>query len=88
MNTVVVLGHWTIIAVDADGGILPQGVLDGAPWTRPRTSEFRVMPSSPSRAYASPSSPKRTKPELLSASVISDDVNPGKSLSLAGATNV
>ncbi|GAA4520440.1 acyltransferase family protein [Brachybacterium paraconglomeratum] len=42
--TVVVLGHWTIIAVDADGGILPHGVLDGAPWTHPLTWLFQVMP--------------------------------------------
>ncbi|MGO3290311.1 acyltransferase family protein [Brachybacterium sp.] len=42
--TVVVLGHWTIIAVDADGGILPHGVLDGALWTHPLTWVFQVMP--------------------------------------------
>ncbi|ATG56241.1 hypothetical protein CFK41_16745 [Brachybacterium ginsengisoli] len=42
--TVVVLGHWTIIAVDADGGILPHGVLDGAAWTHPLTWVFQVMP--------------------------------------------
>ena len=42
--TVVVLGHWTIIAVDPDGGILPHGVLDGAPWTHPLTWLFQVMP--------------------------------------------
>ena len=42
--TVVVLGHWTIIAVDADGGILPHGVLDGATWTHPLTWIFQVMP--------------------------------------------
>jgi fucose 4-O-acetylase-like acetyltransferase len=42
--TVVVLGHWTIIAVDADGGILPHGVLDGATWTHPLTWVFQVMP--------------------------------------------
>lgn len=42
--TVVVLGHWTIIAVDADGGILPHGVLDGAVWTHPLTWLFQVMP--------------------------------------------
>ncbi|MGO2558562.1 acyltransferase family protein [Brachybacterium sp.] len=42
--TVVVLGHWTIIAVDADGGILPHGVLDSAAWTHPLTWVFQVMP--------------------------------------------
>ncbi|NMA76501.1 MAG: acyltransferase [Actinomycetales bacterium] len=42
--TVVVLGHWTIIAVDADGGIQPHGVLDGATWTHPLTWIFQVMP--------------------------------------------
>lgn len=42
--TVVVLGHWTIIAVDADGGILPHGVLDRASWTHPLTWVFQVMP--------------------------------------------
>lgn len=42
--TVVVLGHWTIIAVDADGGILPHGVLDIATWTHPLTWVFQVMP--------------------------------------------
>ncbi|WP_299301525.1 acyltransferase family protein [uncultured Brachybacterium sp.] len=42
--TVVVLGHWTIIAIDADGGILPHGVLDGAAWTHPLTWVFQVMP--------------------------------------------
>ncbi|MDK7742648.1 acyltransferase family protein [Helcobacillus massiliensis] len=42
--TVVVLGHWTIIAVDADGGLQPHGVLDGARWTHPLTWVFQVMP--------------------------------------------
>lgn len=42
--TVVVLGHWTIIAVDPDGGIKPHGVLDGAAWTHPLTWIFQVMP--------------------------------------------
>jgi fucose 4-O-acetylase-like acetyltransferase len=42
--TVVVLGHWTIIAVDPDGGIQPHGVLDGAAWTHPLTWMFQVMP--------------------------------------------
>ncbi|MGY5764755.1 acyltransferase family protein [Brachybacterium sp. DNPG3] len=42
--TVVVLGHWTIMAVDVDGGILPHGVLDGARWTHPLTWVFQVMP--------------------------------------------
>lgn len=42
--TVVVLGHWTIIAVDADGGIMPHGVLDQARWTHPLTWIFQVMP--------------------------------------------
>lgn len=41
---VVVLGHWTIIAVDADGGIQPHGVLDRAAWTHPLTWLFQVMP--------------------------------------------
>lgn len=41
---VVVLGHWTIIAVDPDGGILPHGVLDRAAWTHPLTWVFQVMP--------------------------------------------
>jgi len=42
--TVVVLGHWTIIAVSADGGIQPHGVLDAARWTHPLTWIFQVMP--------------------------------------------
>ncbi|MFC0673869.1 acyltransferase family protein [Brachybacterium hainanense] len=42
--TVVVLGHWTIIAVSADGGIQPHGVLDRASWTHPLTWIFQVMP--------------------------------------------
>ncbi|WP_394214873.1 acyltransferase family protein [Brachybacterium vulturis] len=42
--TVVVLGHWTIIGVDADGGIQPHGVLDGAVWIHPLTWVFQVMP--------------------------------------------
>ena len=42
--TVVVLGHWTIIAVDPGGGILPHGVLDSARWTHPLTWVFQVMP--------------------------------------------
>src|SRR5699024_1215911 len=42
--TVLVLGHWTIIAVDDDGGILPHGVLDRATWTRPLTWVVQVMP--------------------------------------------
>ena len=29
--TVVVLGHWSIMAVDVDGGIMPHGILDDAP---------------------------------------------------------
>ncbi|HET9646777.1 MAG TPA: acyltransferase family protein [Microlunatus sp.] len=41
--TVVVLGHWTIVAVDADG-IAPHGVLDNAPWSHPLTWIFQVMP--------------------------------------------
>ncbi|HIT76437.1 MAG TPA: acyltransferase [Candidatus Avipropionibacterium avicola] len=41
--TVVVLGHWTIVAVD-DTGIHPHGVLDAAPWTHPLTWVFQVMP--------------------------------------------
>lgn len=45
--TVVVLGHWTIVAVTADGpnpGIQPHGVLDHARWTHPLTWVFQVMP--------------------------------------------
>ncbi|WP_233190957.1 acyltransferase family protein [Brachybacterium sp. UMB0905] len=42
--TVVVLGHWTIIAVDPTGGIQPHGVLDEARWTHPLTWVFQVMP--------------------------------------------
>ena len=41
--TVVVLGHWTIVAVDP-GGIQPHGVLDNAPWSHPLTWVFQVMP--------------------------------------------
>ncbi len=42
--TVVVLGHWTMAAVYADGGgILPHGALE-APWTHPLTWIFQVMP--------------------------------------------
>ncbi|MDO5662588.1 MAG: acyltransferase [Brachybacterium sp.] len=42
--TVVVLGHWTIMAVSVDGGIQPHGVLDVAAWTHPLTWIFQVMP--------------------------------------------
>lgn len=42
--TVVVLGHWTIIAVSASGGIDPHGLLDQARWTHPLTWVFQVMP--------------------------------------------
>ncbi|MGC2941049.1 MULTISPECIES: acyltransferase family protein [unclassified Brevibacterium] len=42
--TVVVLGHWTIIAVSAGGGIDPHGLLDQARWTHPLTWVFQVMP--------------------------------------------
>lgn len=42
--TVVVLGHWTIVAVDADQGIQPHGLLDTARWTHPLTWVFQVMP--------------------------------------------
>ncbi|MFP3396082.1 acyltransferase family protein [Brevibacterium sp. SIMBA_078] len=42
--TVVVLGHWTIIAVSATGGIEPHGLLDQARWTHPLTWVFQVMP--------------------------------------------
>ncbi|WP_413333972.1 acyltransferase family protein [Brevibacterium sp. GP-SGM9] len=42
--TVVVLGHWTIIAVSAAGGIEPHGLLDEARWTHPLTWVFQVMP--------------------------------------------
>lgn len=41
--TVVVLGHWTIVAVDP-AGIQPHGVLDNAPWSHPLTWLFQVMP--------------------------------------------
>ena len=41
--TVVVLGHWTIVAVDSEG-IQPHGVLDHAPWSHPLTWVFQVMP--------------------------------------------
>ena len=41
--TVVVLGHWTIVAVDP-AGIQPHGVLDNAPWSHPLTWVFQVMP--------------------------------------------
>lgn len=41
--TVVVLGHWTIVAVGPDG-IQPHGVLDNAPWSHPLTWVFQVMP--------------------------------------------
>lgn len=41
--TVVVLGHWTIVAVDPTG-IQPHGVLDDAPWSHPLTWVFQVMP--------------------------------------------
>src|SRR5699024_12745024 len=44
ITVVVLLGHWTIIAVDADGGILPHGALDRATWTHPLTWVFEVMP--------------------------------------------
>ncbi|MGD7787013.1 acyltransferase family protein [Propionibacteriaceae bacterium Y1700] len=42
--TVVVLGHWTIVAVRADAGIQPHGVLDTAAWIHPLTWVFQVMP--------------------------------------------
>lgn len=42
--TVVVLGHWTIVAVQAEGGIQPHGVLDTAPAIHPLTWVFQVMP--------------------------------------------
>ncbi|HEU5486821.1 MAG TPA: acyltransferase [Microlunatus sp.] len=41
--TVVVFGHWTIVAVDPTG-IQPHGVLDDAPWSHPLTWVFQVMP--------------------------------------------
>ena len=41
--TVVVLGHWTIVAVDPTG-IQPHGVLDNAPWSHSLTWVFQVMP--------------------------------------------
>lgn len=42
--TVVVLGHWTLVAVDSDGGIQAHGVLNEARWTHPLTWIFQVMP--------------------------------------------
>jgi fucose 4-O-acetylase-like acetyltransferase len=42
--TVVVLGHWTIIAVSIGGGIEPHGLLEQARWTHPLTWVFQVMP--------------------------------------------
>ncbi|MDN5725479.1 MAG: acyltransferase family protein [Propionibacteriales bacterium] len=42
--TVVVLGHWTIVAVQAEDGIQPHGLLDAASWTHPLTWVFQVMP--------------------------------------------
>ena len=42
--TVVVIGHWTIIAVSAESGLEPHGVLDHARWTHPLTWIFQVMP--------------------------------------------
>ncbi|MGO1973983.1 MAG: acyltransferase family protein [Propionibacteriaceae bacterium] len=42
--TVVVLGHWTIVAVHAEEGVQPHGVLDSARWTHPLTWVFQVMP--------------------------------------------
>lgn len=41
---VVVLGHWTIMAVSPTAGIEPHGVLAAAPWTHPLTWVFQVMP--------------------------------------------
>ncbi|MCL6422603.1 acyltransferase [Brachybacterium sp. JHP9] len=41
---VVVLGHWTIMAVSPTHGIDPHGVLDSARWTHPLTWIFQVMP--------------------------------------------
>lgn len=43
--TVVALGHWTTIMVDADGGNLAHGVLDRAVRTDPLTWVFPVMPT-------------------------------------------
>lgn len=40
---VVVLGHWTIVAVDRQG-ISPHGVIDAARWLHPLTWLFQVMP--------------------------------------------
>lgn len=42
--TVVVLGHWTMVAVDVEGGIQPHGVLDATRWLHPLTWVFQVMP--------------------------------------------
>src|SRR5699024_3125245 len=44
ITVVVLLGHWTIIAVGAAGGILPRGVRDRATWSRPLAWVFQVMP--------------------------------------------
>lgn len=42
--TVVVLGHWTLVAVHPEHGIQPHGVLDHARWTHPLTWVFQIMP--------------------------------------------
>lgn len=42
--TVVVLGHWTIVAVSPTSGVQPHGVLDTARWTHALTWVFQVMP--------------------------------------------
>lgn len=42
--TVVVIGHWTLVAVHPEHGIQPHGVLDRAAWTHPLTWVFQIMP--------------------------------------------
>lgn len=42
--TVVVIGHWTIIAVTAENGLEPHGVINKAAWTHGLTWIFQVMP--------------------------------------------
>lgn len=42
--TVVVIGHWTLVAVHPEHGIQPHGVLDHASWTHPLTWVFQIMP--------------------------------------------
>lgn len=42
--TIVVLGHWTLMAVSPEGGIDPHGVLNATTWSHPVTWAFQVMP--------------------------------------------